>query len=810
MNNIASALQRSPSPQSIPQRFEEIVARQPDRMAVKFEKHSLSYRELNEASNRIAHTLLAIDHPDRAPIALLFGRGINIIVALIGAVKAGKQVYALDAQAPEERIKQILDDQGSFLIVTDDQFSAPAQRIAGNRRTVFNIHEIDASAVSTNPGVPISPKDAGSIIFTSGSTGQPRGIIRTHQGIVNTAISNGIYRNISAADRLSLLHSIHFGVGEHDLWLALLNGAAGLPFDFSSSGGFALARWLSNERVTVFSAPPALFRQLAEIDCGAADFADLRLIRLAGAPTTRNDFEIYKNKFGRGTVLELSLGTTETGSICNAMVNHEFSFPQEGSPVGYPREGREVLIRNDEGQDLGPGEVGEIVVRSRQFSLEQFGRLGVPEAKFQRDPKDENALIYCTGDLGTRLADGFVIHRGRKDLMVKIRGFRVEIGEIERALASHPLADDAAVVAWDRGADENYLVGYLVVRRRTDLTVGALRAFLASRLPDYMIPSVFVFLESLPLTNGKVDRRALPEPNHIRPQLGTPYVAPRNDLERRLVALWEKIFDVCPIGVDDDFFDLGGYSLLGSRLIAELTDNFQVDLPLPLLGEQPTIAQLAVHIARARAGQADPRKREQDYNYIVKLRSADGQTPVICLSHAGNYRGDLLRFAQLNRLIGPPYCFYGIQARGADGASQPHGSVEEMATAYVEEIERLNPQGPHYLIGECGSAPIAYETARQLQLRQGKVALLVLLDAKASDRNAAHGYFWRRYIWHRYFPWLCYPFHAVNQAQIEFKRRIDLHLPELPWLKGRQRLEYLLTTGRKSLSFSIPVMPLPA
>ena len=336
--------------------------------------------------------------------------------------------------------------------------------------------------------------------------------------------------------------------------------------------------------------------------------------------------------------------------------------------------------------------------------------------------------------------DGFVVHLGRRDLMLKIRGFRVEIGEIERALLSHPMVKEAGVVAWDRAPAEKYLVGYVVARRPSVLTVSALRAFLWNHLPDYMIPATFVFLESLPLTNGKVDRRALPAPDHVRPELGSRYVTPRNELERQLVALWEEILDVSPIGVDDDFFELGGYSLLGSRLIAEIKDNFQTDLPLPLLGEQPTIAQLAVHIARVRSGHTEPSKKIQNYNYIVKLQSAEGTIPVICLSHAGNYRGDLLRFAQLNRLIGAPFCFYGIQARGADGASQPHGSVEQMAAAYVEEIQALNPHGPHYLIGECGAAPIAYETARQLQARRENVALLVLLDASGSDPDG-RGYF---------------------------------------------------------------------
>ena len=591
--SVPFARQNSLSPQSIPERFEAIVAQQLDRLALKFEKYSLSYRELNEASNRIAHALLAFAHPERPSVALLFGRGINVIVALIGALKAGKQVQTLDPHAPEQRLKSLLDDCRSFLIVTDGEFLTLAQRVAGDLRSVFDIAKIDASTASSNLSLPIAPKQAATISYTSGSSGQPRSVVRTHERSVSAAISSGNYRNICAEDRVSLLHSITFSTGEADLWIGLLNGAAILPFDFTSAGGLGLANWLRDERVTILHLPPAAFRELAHVDFPVGYFSDLRRIRLSGAPITRADFDFYKSKFARGTLLEVGMGSTEMGSICNAVVDHDFSFPQEGSPVGYAREGKEVLILNDEGQELGPGEVGEIVIRSRQLTTGYLLRLGLPEEKLHRDPKDENALIYRTGDLGTRLADGFVIHRGRKDLMVKIRGFRVDISEVEYALLEHPGIKEAGVRAWDREEGEKYLAGYIVPRLESVLNASEVREFLSNKLPDYMIPTAFEFVESLPLTNGKLDRLALPKPDPRRRELKETYVAPRNEVERKLAGIWSEVLQIDNIGVHDNFFDLGGHSLTASRVLSRVLDCFRVEVSLRSFFESPTLTGLA-------------------------------------------------------------------------------------------------------------------------------------------------------------------------------------------------------------------------
>src|SRR5262249_50593429 len=474
-----------------------------DRLAVKFADLSLSYRKLNESSNRIARALLAEKHSESAPVALLCGYGINVISEMLGALKEGKKACAPDTHAHEERIRYILDDCQATLILTDDRYFNLAQRLADNVRRVVNLDHLDATISPDNLGLLIAPNQTAFIAYTSGSTGQPRGVARTHQERVARAISSGHFRKISTEDRVSLLHSVGFGSGMADLFMALLNGAAILPFDFASKGVLSLAKWLKDERITIFHSPPAAFRELANVEFSTGHFTDLRLIRLSGAPITRNDFELYRSKFDQDTLLEVGMGSAEMEATCNAVVDQHFSFPEEGSPVGYARVVKEILIMYNEGHELGPGLVGEIAVRSRDFTEEFYRQRDLPREKFRRDPHDENALIYLTRDLGTILSDGFVIHLGRKDLMVKIRGFRVDISEIERGLLEHPMVKEAGVADWDQDAGETYLAGYIVPRHGTAPNASTLNEFIRHKLPDYMVPSVYVILPSLPLTNGK-------------------------------------------------------------------------------------------------------------------------------------------------------------------------------------------------------------------------------------------------------------------------------------------------------------------
>jgi amino acid adenylation domain-containing protein len=538
--------------QSTATRFEKIVQQYPDRLAVKMGDRSLTYDQLNQTANRIAHTILEKRGTGSEPIALLFDHGIDVIAAILAVLKAGKFYVPLDTSWPRERIKCILKDSDSTMLVTNDHNWNLITELQTEAGAILSIDSINYSVSDQNPGLSVSSEDPLSVLYTSGSTGEPKGVIHIHKMSGASSIDLGVV----PSDRLSLLHSVSFGSATTHLLSSLLNGASLFPFSLKLEGAVRLARYLREEQITLLHASPAMFRQLGDILAKEEKLTTLRIITLSGAPITRQDFELYKNHFPETTLLRLMMGSTEGGGLFGAVVDHRFSFPAQGTPLGYPRGGRQVLLLDESGHKVNPGEIGEITVKGSKFHASYLNRPKLTRAKFLPDTDGGDAQIYLTGDLGKMLPDGFLIHLGRKDMMIKIRGYRVEIGEIECALLSHSAVKDACVAAWDREVGEKYLVAYVVARENLAPKVEELRGFLGEKLPDYMIPSVFMFIDSLPLNNGKLDRKALPKPEHKRPDLRTPYAPPRTETERKLVAIWEGILDVRPVGVNDDFFDL--------------------------------------------------------------------------------------------------------------------------------------------------------------------------------------------------------------------------------------------------------------
>ncbi len=586
--------------QSIPERFEKIVRQYPDRLAVKMGARALTYAALNQAANRIARAILEKRGQGSEPIALLFEHGVEVIAAIFGTLKSGKFYVALDPSFPRERNAYILQDSGADLIVTNCRNLNLAHRLTKNTRPLLSIDKIDDFFSSDNLDLSLS-SDLANVIYTSGSTGEPKGVVRAHRNFLHSLVVHTNEMRISTTDRLSLLHSVSFGSAEEHLYQSLLSGASLFPFDVKSEGVHRLASWLKEEQITVLHSPVAVFRQLADSLSGSDMLPDLRLIRLSGASITQLAFDLYKKNFPPGTFLEIGMGSTEARRICSAVLDQTFSLPKEGAPVGYTRSGKKILLLDENGHEVGPNQIGEIAVKSRYLPLGYWRRPDLTRAKFLADPSGGDERIYLTGDLGRMLPDGFLIHLGRKDFMVKIRGYRVELNEIERALLKHPQVKDAGVVAWDREPGDKYLVAYIVTRETRPPTINELHGFLKDKLPDYMIPSVFILMESLPLTNGKLDRKALPKPDNKRPELSQTYMPPRSDVERKLGQIWANILSLDRVGIHDNFFDLGGHSLAATRVVSQVIKQFQLVLPLQSLFQSPTVATMATVITASQA-----------------------------------------------------------------------------------------------------------------------------------------------------------------------------------------------------------------
>ena len=504
---------------SIPARFEKMAGLHSDRLAVKSLDRSWSYCELNHAANRIARAILASCGGSGAPVALLFEHAIEVIAGLLGVLKAGKISVALDPTFPPERNSFVLRDTEATLIVTNGRNVDYANSLFPSGSALLNIDGIDAAVSGDNLVLPQADAGVAILNYTSGSTGEAKGVIETHRSVLQSVKLHADEMRTGVDDRLTLLHSVSFASAYVNLFQALLNGASLAIFDIKAEGIHRFARWLIEEEITIYHSSPALFRELGESLSGEERVSNLRLIHLSGAPITQRDFEIYKRNFWPGAVLEIGMGSTETRAICSAFVDGNFSFPKEGSPIGYPRPGKKVLLLDEKGCEIGLGETGEIAVKGRNLNTGYWRRPQLTESKFLTDPNGEP--IYLTGDLGCMLPDGFLLHLGRKDSQVKIRGYRVEVAEIEKVLLEDGKIKNAAVVAWDRESGDKFLVAYIVARGPARPAISDLYDLLQSKLPHFMVPAGFVFVDDLPLTNGKLDRRALPLPERTRPERGS-------------------------------------------------------------------------------------------------------------------------------------------------------------------------------------------------------------------------------------------------------------------------------------------------
>jgi amino acid adenylation domain-containing protein len=593
--------------QSIAGRFEKIARRYPDRTAVKVKNRELSYHELNRAANRAAGRIFSELGDAPEPVAVLFEHGIQAIIAILALLKAGKIFVALDPSSPRERTAHILEDCGVRFILTNPANADSANDLSGNTRRLLDLDNLNDSMPAADLGIGVPPDALSHILYTSGSTGKPKGVMQTHRNTLQEVMAYANNFHICPEDGMTLLASCGSGQGIKNALCALLNGARLCPLEIKTEGVGALAGHLMREEITVYHSSASLFRHFAKTLTGAETFPRLRLIRLASQQVLKEDVALYQKYFPPDCILVNALATSETGSFRWHFMNKETAVDGGVVPVGYAMEAKQVLLLDDEGRELGFDQVGEIAVKSRYLSPGYWRRPDLTQSKLLPGSGGWDERIYLTGDLGRMAPDGCLIHLGRKDFMVKIRGYRVEPSEIESALLEHESVKEAGVVACDREPDDKVLVAYVVPRQNPPPAIDELYDFLRAKLPQYMMPSAFVFLESLPLTNGKLDRSVLPPPGHERPGMSQPYVPARSEVEKELVRIWEEVLDVAPIGTHDNFFDLGGHSLLASGFLSRLHDAFNVELPLRTVFDIPTVAGLAECVETAARVRQSPR-----------------------------------------------------------------------------------------------------------------------------------------------------------------------------------------------------------
>ena len=757
-------------------RFRRVAAHFPERPAIVTGSQTITYRELDALTDRLAGALAAALTGPQPLVALLFAPGAAApLVALLGVLKARAIYVALGPAFPLDRNRAIWADAHPAIILADREHAAQAAAIASGQAPVWVFEELVAA-----PGAPVpssaafAPGDLAGLFYTSGSTGRPKGVPRTQRQMLHRAWLNARDLAYGPSDRIAQPHFIGFTVSISHVYGGLLNGAALYPLDLQQFTLPAVLDFLERHSITLFAPPIALFQELLSQLSRPVALPHLRLLMGGGDGLLKHDLDRFREFFPDTCALEHRLSMSEAGVVAHIQLTHQTPMPHLRVPVGYPVDGCEILLWDDDRQPVPPGAVGQIAVRSRYLSPGYWRSPELSEPVFLPDPDGGDRRIFLSSDLGRLLPDGALEYVGRKDQMVKIRGYRVEPQEVELALQKLDPPRQAIVVVREAAAGERELVAFSLSQPGLEFSPIDLRRALSAVLPDYMLPARFVQIERFPLTaSNKLDRQALaalPLPPAAHAET---YAAPSDDLERQLAGLWQAVLKLPLVGVRDNFFDLGGNSLTAIALMTRVAKSTGRTLPLTGLFQAPTIEQLAA-LLRAE-GQPPPSA------VLVPLQPL-GSRPALFL--APELETTAINLVKLIRFLGVQTPVYGLNPRGFDGSQPPHATIAEAAAYYLEAIRAVQPHGPYLLAGMCHGAVVVFEMAQQLLALGETVPLLLLIDVSDLRPKAAPGVTpvrrWARGVRRQWYLWRQYTRERRQPGQ-----RPSLHLRYV------QRLAYL-------------------
>jgi aspartate racemase len=669
-------------------------------------------------------------------------RSLEMVVGLLGILKAGGAYVPLDPTYPKERLSFMLTETQVPVLLTQKPL---VEQLPQHESRVICL-DTDWDAIATeseeNPVSEVTPQHLAYVMYTSGSTGKPKGVQINHANVWHYIQAISEVLQVNANDVYLHTASFSFSSSVRQLMVPLSQGATSIiATREQTKNPLSLFELIQKQGVTVSDTVPSVWRyglqaleNLNEVSRQTLLNSKLRLILLSGEITPCQLLKQLRNQLKSQPCFFNVYGQTETIGNCAYPVPDEFDREQGYVPVGYPYPHNQAYILDDHLQPVAVGEIGELHMAGACLARGYLNRPDLNAEKFisnpfvetQLNPSESTERLFKTGDVARYLPDGAIEILGRVDFQVKLRGMRVELGEIESMLEQHPTVKEAVVTAREDDSGDKRLVAYIVPKLASNeinqtVITKELRNFLKEKLADYMVPSAFVMLAALPLTpNGKVDRRALPAPDQVRQELEETFVAPQDELELKLTEIWEKVLGVQPIGVRDNFFELGGHSLLAVRLVTEVEKVFDKNLPLSSFVEAQTVEQLANLL------------RQQDesapWRSLVMIQPGSTKPPLFCV-HA--VWGTVLFYQKLVRYLEPDQPFYALQAQGLDGKQVPCTSVKEMAAHYIKEIRTVQPEGPYFIGGYSFGGWVAFEIARQLHAQGQEIALLTLFDTSA-------------------------------------------------------------------------------
>lgn len=715
--------------------FEKQAVRSPDAVALVCDDVSLTYRELNQRADALACHLRDQGVEQETLVGICTARSVDMVVAMFAVFKAGGAYVPLDPSYPKERLGFILTDTQMPLMITQNSYLAlfAEQPV----RTVCMEGDWQKSVEFATPP-DVSPESLAYVIYTSGSTGNPKGVMITHSNLSHFVRLAGSALDASPDDVYLQTASMSYALSVRQLMIPLANGATVVLANAEEMRDpLLMFQLIKHAKITLIDFVPSFWRaclqRLSDLSTNERkELLDnsLRRIVSIGEPLMHDLPHDWFYKLGHTAQLVNIFGQTETtGVVATYPIPRETPARLGIVPIGRSIPDTQLYILDADLKPVPVGEPGELCISNPCLARGYLNRPELTAEKFVPNPFEDGSspCLYRTGDMAQQSADGNIEFLGRRDFQVKIRGQRIELGEIEAAIRRHPMVRECAVMARGDQPDEKYLAAY-VVRGDQSLGEAELRDFVRTILPDVMIPSVFMFLAAMPLTaNGKLNRLALPDPVTAKPvdQDFKTQAEPRNHIERTILGIWKDLLKRDRLSIHDNFFDLGGHSLMSVRMFARIERDLGVRLPYTSLFHATTIAQIAELVANANE---DVTK----WKIVVPVHIRGSKTPFFGV-HA--HEGGVLFWRDIVSHLPDDQPFYALQAIGVDGIQVPLNRIPDMARLYIQELRKVQPHGPYYMGGYSMGGEIAFEMAQQL-VRQGeKVDLLVMFDTRNPNRS---------------------------------------------------------------------------
>jgi amino acid adenylation domain-containing protein len=708
--------------------FEKYAQETPNQTAVVFENNQLTYRELNEKANTVAAALRNEGIGRDMPVGLYTNRSVNMMVGLLGILKSGGAYVPLDPEYPEERIEFMLEDAGVTVVLSQEEIKGQLPKTDAKIISIETV--IDKPSSIKQPTIKESTSKVGDnlayIIYTSGSTGKPKGVPITHQNLIHSTTARFDFFEHQPSAFL-LLSSFSFDSSVVGIfWSICSGGTLVLPPKRIEQNMQAMAGLISKHQISHTLMLPSLYTLLLE-HADADQLESLNSVMVAGEacfPTlVWQHFQILPNAH-----LYNEYGPTEATVWCTA---HKMTKEDAKGlvPIGKPIANTQNYIL-DRNQNLVPiGVAGELYVGGKGVAKGYLNRPELTATRFFQNPFSENPKdrLYKTGDLVRYRSNGMIDFLGRVDHQVKIRGHRIELDEIKSIILQYPNVQEAVIQVQKEGNHQK-LNAFLTSKG----DISDLKNWLKTKLPDYMIPARFVVLEEFPrLPNGKINLNALPQPTEsIQPTEN--FEAPKTETEKILAQIWESILNINPIGIHDNFFGLGGDSILSIRVIAQAMKK-EIKLAANHLFEYQTIAELANFLDK-KAKNGNVKTADTGFSSVVGLSTGGSKKPLFCVHSGGAH---VFFYHNLAKHLGNTQPVYALQPKGLDGANDFHRSIENMAEYYISEMKKVQPEGPYSLLGTCFSNAVVLEMTHQLKAEGEEVAMLTIVDSGPAHLSSA-------------------------------------------------------------------------